>query len=79
MQELTTEQAHALTRASWPRPYTETIPHDYSMHTAECSECDDTDEPGIGIAMTLLILAGLCVSAAAMVAGVVALVQKVAA
>jgi hypothetical protein len=44
MKHITPEQGDAITRASWPRPYTET-PIDYSLHTSECgsvgSEADE--------------------------------------
>jgi hypothetical protein len=45
MHQITPEQGDAITRARWPRPYTETLPIDYSLHTSECgsvgSEADE--------------------------------------
>ena len=36
MKQITPQEADAITRASWPRPYPETLPIDYSLHTSEC-------------------------------------------
>ena len=62
MKQITPEEADAVIRASWPRPYIDTIPEiDYSKHTAECADCDEprsTWMPAEDLAYAVAMVAG---------------------
>ena len=79
MQNITPQEADAITRASWPRPYAETLPIDYGAHTAECFDGDDYAPRPRMTLLDAVIVITLGVAAWALVAGVVAIVQRVAA
>ena len=78
MKQITPQEADAITRASWPRPYPETTPVDYGAHTAECFDGDDyAPRPRMTLLDGVIVIA-LGIAAWALVAGVVAIVQRVA-
>ena len=78
MKQITPQEADAGIRASWPRPFIETTPIDYGAHTAECFDGDDYAPRPRMTLMDVVIVITLGAAAWALVAGVVALVQKVA-
>ena len=78
MQEMTAQEADKGIRASWGTPYAETLPVDYGAHTAECFDGDDyAPRPRMTLLDGVIVIA-LGIAAWALVAGVVAIVQRVA-
>lgn len=65
IQPITTEEADALIRASWPARRADI---DYAAHTAECADCDDYEEPPMPVWAGWLVVAIMLASAGAMVA-----------
>lgn len=62
MQQLTPEQADNVIRASWPRPYADTLREiNYAAMCAECSNEPDEDGPRAWMRRNDLAIALACV------------------
>ena len=74
MKQLTPNQADAAIRASWPRPYPETLPIDYALHTAECGGTVGSEEDAPAPASRLngwlaVVLVAACAAVVVMLNG----------